>query len=529
MNNKNITISLFGFSNEGSKELMTRLESELPGFLEERNLAAIINPVIMNGGQYDMLKASMEDDVVIFDGSVELSDGVTSKWDSNYEAANAAAVALDNVLVVSRTPLPMNYRCLSSNVPELGREPLDEDGKKKKYYTNDDIVKWVKSELDNMLNDRRIPVPDKFKMKLPPFDELHTVSETLQPMMEQKYQDAIDFVRKKRVGGAFVSYRTKYYGDVAYHDFFVKDLPNFIRDYHKNPNYPVTIYGPGQVTYEFMTEQRRWNVAKFVDDKIFEVDEVWIYETEDYYDSWWTQAEFISLIYKKSNGMRLPKIIVFRYNSDSNKLEASEVDGCFVPNVSDKTRRELARFYANADGYNENHENMRSIRELDKESQEMFFEYMQGMQGAVLNSPMMSGLLGKNTFESFMESVNSHVYDESFTDCRIAECPVCKNQVHYTRENFNDEFVMRFIHINMYDSRADNESVRERGLFTVTKDEMEKIESNQGCECPYCKTHFRLKKADESDTLFQWWPIRVGRRTGPSGEIIEKVVMWEVV
>ena len=548
-----ITISVFVFSSstlsfgDSKIDLYSKISKEIPKTLSELGYNCVLRPPIIDGNQYDMLKACMEDDIVIFDGSIEKDEN--GNWDSNYAAATANAMAMDNVLVVSRTRLPFNYQALRTNVPELGQEKRDNYGNPCYEYSNDDIILWMKSELEKMSKPSivmkengstielqpRLPVPDRFKMIIPPLDKLGNVMNDLFSKQNDRMKDSIEFMNSIRKRGAFISYRSHYYNEKYYGINAGEDLVKIIKDRHNDENYPVTIYAEGEIASEFMTEQKRWGVEKFVDNKLRNVDEVWIFETGDedgfgYYDSWWTCGEIISLMYMKACGYTLPKIYVCRYDNDSQTLiiPTKEEDDNYIPNLTNELLRELARYFANADGANEMMSNMRDLRKKSIIVQRLAYYSMKKLERAILPKELQDTAKEENGFKAYKESLYSHVYDESFTDNHIAFCPPNKKvSKPITIKDFeNPKFIWNFIRINSeMENGAFKEEVEQRGYFSITPEEMKEIIKNKQWICK--KMNNRIIKIKEAaHPIFQWWPIRRGQKTGPSGVIIEPTTNW---
>lgn len=525
-----LTVTILGFDTEKGHDLDLKLRKALTEMLSQFEL--VIHPTIWNGVQFDWLKACMEDDLVFFDASIEEVNG---SYDSNWEAACDNAMTMDHILVLSRSRLPNNYRAIRTNVAEIGQEKRDESDNPICIYSNDEIIAWVEKQLDIMLRDNRIPVKPELKLGIPSFEALSTVSQEMMEVLNRKMEDAMDYDHRTKQKGAFISYRSYYYRH-EYHGMSVQDLAAQIRKNHGDENYPVTIYAEKQLSFEFMTEQRRWGVIDFIDHKLREVDEVYIFETgpEDgygYYDSWWTNGEIISLMYIKSN-QSLPKIFVCHYDESLQQMVIEKKGLDYIPDLSRRAITELARYFANAAGANENMENMRMLRQLDEESQRQCFEWQQQLFGSLYLQPAMVEALKDNTFESFRASFMSHVYDLSFTDNRIASCPHCGSQRrHLTIDDFrNDQIVLDFIDVNSEtDHGRKKAEIQARGFFSISLEEMKEIEQSHIWHCPRCNTPIHVRPIPDSQSQYQWWPIRTGMRTGPNDVIIEKVQNWEIV
>ena len=534
-----LSITILGLDTDKGRDLVERLKAALPQVLTEVGFADSTISVVYNGQQYDMLKACMADDLVIFDASIELNE--YGSWDSNYAAATANPCALDNILVVSRTRLPFNFSVLRTNVPELGQNDKDSQGRLITEFTNNSIVEWVKSEIKQMsepfkpseLSDTlppRIPVNKDLKFNVPPFEQLGAVDSSFYEIQEKKMLDSLDYMAAKRKG-AFISYRSYYYKQ-KYHGKTAQDLVKLIKDLHNDQNYPVTIYAEGDIAFEFMTEQRRWFVESFVDRKMRTMDEVWIFETNDedgygYYDSWWTQGEIISLMYMKANGSRLPKIYVYYYDEQLGEMRYIQKDESFIPNLTKELNHELSQYFANAEGANEGMENMRTLRSKSFLYKRLAHFAMKQMQKRYMNTETMSKVMDGNDYKTFLNSIYSHVYDKSFTENRIVYYPSIIH--HYTIIDFQrPQFIKAFMHINSArDDGKYKDEIESRGFYSVSPQEMRKIEETGTWQLPNSNDVKRIKKLESPQ--YQWWPIRTGVRTGPNNVLIEKIDNWEFV
>jgi len=85
---------------------------------------------------------------------------------------------------------------------------------------------------------------------------------------------------------------------------------------------PVRYFPPGVLSTELMPEQRRWSILSMIDRFLGPADEVWVYESEAYYNSWWTLGELATLSYRKRQGYRgkqPPKLRIFNPQTDESE------------------------------------------------------------------------------------------------------------------------------------------------------------------------------------------------------------------
>jgi len=299
-------------------------------------------------------------------------------------------------------------------------------------------------------------------------------------------------------------------------------------------------YADGDISKEFMTEQRRWEVVSFVDRRLREVEEVWIFnsypaENTDpktvsaYLDSWWTQGEILALMYIKAGSPKdLPgKIFVF----DPHTGKAEEKGADFIPDLDDGLLQEIARYYSNSDSLssgNESMGNMRLLRNTNGILRRLAFYQMKKIQRKMFSSDSeMSKIADQITYDSYLKSIKSHVYDLSFTANRVAACPNCQCKQVRMEDFRNRSFILDYIKTNSDDPK-DIKEINQRGFFNITETALKVILNNKKWECPQCKAYFVVEHRPDNNQ-YRWWPIRMGQKTGPEGVLIEKIPVYEIV
>ncbi len=535
---KDITITVLGLNSIKGRELVTLIQDEIPTFLLSIGLKCTINPIIYSdcSSQYNMFKASMEDDLVLFDGSIEVDN--CGSWDSNYNTATATPCAQDNILVLSRTRLPLNFPVMRTNVPELGVNDKDINGKSILYFENKDILVWLKNEIATMAKfinignqtlAPRIPVCKDLKCIVPPFEELNKLNNDFFDIQKAKMTDAIEFINATKKKGAFISYRSYYYKTKYKGLVSAQDLASKIKLLHKDSNYPVTLYADGDIANEFMTEQRMWFVESFVEQKLRSSEEVWIFETDNedgysYYNSWWTQGEIIALMYMKASGAKLPKIYVYSYDPQLGEMKYDLKDASFIPDLSEIDFKELSRYFSNSSGTFESMRTMRKIRKMNFLKKRLNYWLIKQLSKKFLPTNSSGGTDEIGNYNSFMESVNSHVYDISFVENRIVMLP---KYAELTIDSFKkSHFIKQFILINSErDDKQHKEEIENRGYISIPPEQMSNIDKAHDFKWGnICKKVQRINY-----NQYHWWPIRSGKRTGPNKVIIEPIRNWEFV
>lgn len=102
-----------------------------------------------------------------------------------------------------------------------------------------------------------------------------------------------------------------------------------------------------------------------LEDHIRTVDEVWVYLTEDYTDSWWTIAEMImtaNLNFERENG----KKIQIRVYDPSKKdfLPEQEIPDFIIPQITEEQHKRLARYLSNTRPDTMGPETLQQVRQM---------------------------------------------------------------------------------------------------------------------------------------------------------------------
>lgn len=302
----NLSVSLFTSPSKEGMALESQLKEDITYYLhlalERANL--LTNKRFQNlvfkvtfssikrcASENEFLKAQLEDDLVIFDGSLE-DDNL--KLGDNYSCTCHAPYLMDNVMVVSRTVLPINYIPNTTNVHPIG------DGEKntdqldrlilKKSYTNEEIGLWLTNMFCEWVIDGRLPRKSEYKRNLPPLGVLFDGKndEKAVQWIVKKLTDVSEktkiYSKNRYEHTAFISYRS-FYAMNKSNGYSVEDLKQYILDYHKelNPDekWNVLYYSQGTLAQDCMTEYRRWGLMTYVDNIFKDVPEVWILNTHD--------------------------------------------------------------------------------------------------------------------------------------------------------------------------------------------------------------------------------------------------------
>ena len=304
----------------------------------------------------EFIRAELYSDLVIFDGSLEEDDCI--KLGDNYACIRHACYLMDNVVVVSRTELPLNFipNSFQTNVLPVGEELMESHQfYSDKICTNADIIRWLKKHLATLFQENRLPRKQQFKISKDSlsYEDIFTNPINIVECNDKIYSQTKHYLKNRYEHTAFISYRSYYYDNLC-NGFNVKKLEQIILEYHKkiNPNeaWKVLYYHSGSLTQDCLTEYRRWGLVNYIENIFKKVDEVWIFDTQQttdgnsYWDSWFTQSEFISLMSIKES---LPELCpnIIHFDAISGKF-APLTD---LPQIPKELSKNLSVIMANSD------------------------------------------------------------------------------------------------------------------------------------------------------------------------------------
>jgi hypothetical protein len=283
----------------------------------------------------DYAAACWNRDVVVLDATRE------RKGEHNYEVI--MPTALDHVLAVSRNYLPLNFSVLRDSI-------FDPQSKTLLYaapfypgtQSNGKLIRWLELQLNDL------------KPRLPrPKDERGMFGATLRG--GPRTYDLVDQMRH-RDGQVFISYRSTDSDHVA-------ALTRRIEagEFHGGQPKAARYFPPALLSDELATEQRRWQILSMIDRFIGPADEVWVYESESYYDSWWTLGELATLAHRREVGYRgqpPPALKIFSPKED----RVRDAPENFLPQMTREQNKRMARWYANCDTASMGPEGVAAIR-----------------------------------------------------------------------------------------------------------------------------------------------------------------------
>lgn len=516
----NIIINVFACSSPNSIKLVELLLQKckdslyqyILSLLEEKHENPInveINSIHSEAPEYEFHKAVLYSDVVIFDGSLE-EDGIA--LGENYACIPHAPYLMDNVIVVSRTELPINFipNACQTNVVPIGEETKEErERNPQKHYTNEEIIEWLKGCLATMIKEGRLPRNPEFKIAKEQLTDYNTILNyfnKIYPLTEGNKKNRYEHT-------AFISYRS-YYGEHKSNGYSIKDLEKVILDYHKEHNptekWRVMFYASGSLALaqDCPTEFHRWRLLTYIENRMKQVDEVWIFNTHDstygpsYWDSWFTQGEIISLMNLKQY---LPNSCPDVYMFDTTQKNFERITE--LPVLNKKSHNSLAITMANTDAEYGDVSAYQKVSFL-KENWQLLPTWIRWSLSLYIR--LFFGTSLKKQF-------SSHSYDRSFWTNRIVTCTDCCKTGHnldsFSDENFIEEF------INLSSLPIGNNY----GVFTLSEEEFQDALNKGVVTCPNCGKCFKISELNQYYYIWE-------RKTSQSMEhrYIEKVQAYNI-
>lgn len=520
MKGNEYVITVFASATKYGKDLVSKINNDVfrvfvdarlttEGLTDVKSVVKVIYPSDSEHNTIHFQVYQKQSDIVIFDASIEEDEN--GLLGDNYKCATHAPYFNSNVLVVSRTVLPLNFIPHTTNVLPFGENfNIDEDGKIQPIvsYTNDSIVGFIQEKVAILIHNL-----------------VSGISFNDDPDNSVKKDPQLYLSNGEKV--AFISYRSYYYDDShKCNGANVETLKQYILDYHKAENsdeqWKVLFYPPGGLSQDCPTEYLRWALFTYVNNVFIHVDEVWIFDTKStdeksYWDSWFTQGEFLSLMYLQ-RGMpdHMPKVYLYNpHTGISTELKS-------LPTISDVESRELSLLEANSDILWGDYAALRNvILFLDKWNSYGSFKKSLWHLGAKSLS-LIAKLFWKGIPPTDFDRMSKeHAYQLDFLTNRIFSCPNCIITGHNIESFKNESFIHQFIRIGDKDNPAS-------GFFTLDKDEFIEAIERGYVECPSCHKRIMIKRNPSQDFyLWKKWTAR----TNPENNdwYIEKVPAYSVI
>ncbi|WP_421794652.1 hypothetical protein [Haliscomenobacter sp.] len=324
--------------------------------------------------QSEFNSACIKQDVVFVDASVELAGT------HNYAAFTAQPQAYDHVLVASRTYLPQNFYGLR----EGGAPPYPFS------QNNQAIMAWIREQVADLLPN--LPRTGK-----------NIWSTGLRGPLKDLEKARVRASQQHQI---FVSFRNSVHKQA-------KDLQQQLASgkFHQGVKQGVLLLSPGELAYqdEVLSYLQRWEILSIIEEKMRTVKEVWILESDQYYQSWWTSGEMVLMAYFQAVSKRRPLLKVYHPKTQKVEVEPAGV----VPELSYEQRRSLDRLLSTAGRTRgaETAQKMREFASIPLIGRSAFFNHpafsLEWTQQRVFEEPTNTGYSWKNALnpDLFIEMV----------------------------------------------------------------------------------------------------------------------------
>lgn len=274
--------------------------------------------------QADFLVAVHRDDIVVVDCTIP--EILTQS--SVYPLLVAQINIFDHILCFSRNYFPLNV------IPRR-QFSLEE---KNKENGKELISDWLKTQIDDIL--KKIDNAEdgsyyNYRTELDLTDGENVLKE-VNTMLEKALE--YNKLNTENCARIFISYRNRHHDKV---ENFVSNIKKYSKSHEESG---FCVIPPGKLCFDFeaLTPMRRWMLTGLLDDRIRKSVEVWVYGTQDYWESWWTLAELLLVIY--FNQTSTDRKITIKYIDVKDNCRVKELPVKLPEKLTDAQIKQFARF-----------------------------------------------------------------------------------------------------------------------------------------------------------------------------------------
>lgn len=392
-----------------------------------------------NNSRDEFIKVFRNSSLIILDCSLDKEGGHI------YRALHEWIKTKKKYIIVSRTPIPRNILAFHQYVPMHG-----------KTFSNEDIQQWLTTNLPIIL-ERELANPSKMLSSFTGFYQV--------PNLKYDY---------------FISFRGSQ----------ERQVEQWKTAYENESASKVKMVETGEYSYptECLTLQQMWEGVAKLQYVMWNIGKVLIYKSEDYFDSFWTSSEFLS-------------IVSYHYPIQNNI-----VSGIYL--IDDNTVNPLK---INSE--------LMNIRRTNKEEKQIFKHLLNNSDPYVVGPETRLKPQGaQKIIAPILRLLIGHYKPEfsgkNWWDIVRVPCPNCKPLKRTPKE------VDWLKHLSTY--KTDANTVDYFGYFPVSEDDL-----NRGVvNCPSCKKSIKLENKRDPRTL--WMPI-LSTEKDQDRAVITALPLWEVI
>lgn len=253
--------------------------------------------------QFDFLQAVYRDTATIVDATIP--DDLTLS--TVYPILTAHVNILDHALVFSDKHYDDGTQILPLNIcPQRSMSLYDKD------FLGLDFLGWLCIQLEDLREHQyyeRIGIESVEKLidyKYP---------------MERIMSDSLELHKPKKGFKKQIK--------MSYRNVYSQEVALFMRREEAKGEVEIKVLPPGSLCddYEVLTPMRKWMIAGIIENHIRSVDEVWVYYTDDYVNSWWTLVEVVMVAYINHDRAEKDKVKVKVYDVVKKRFMVENENG----------------------------------------------------------------------------------------------------------------------------------------------------------------------------------------------------------
>jgi len=296
--------------------------------------------------QFDFLQAVYRDTVTIVDATIP--DDLTLS--TVYPLLTVHVNLLDHILVFSDRQYEDGIEIM----------PLNICPQRKRYWLlNKDLLVWLREQLYDLKNHQYY---ERFEI-----ESIEKLIDLKYPM-ERIIEDSLE-LHKMHLRGmkrVMISYRNSY----------SQEVENWRKEVEEAGDIEIKCLPPGSLLddYEVLTPMRRWMLAGVIENHMRSVDEVWVYYTDDYDNSWWTLVDLVMVAYINYNREEKDKIRFRVYDAQMHRFMEEHEHPTFLHiQLSHSQHQRILRLLSNtrSNTYEDSNLSSLCIRFLDQHYREI--------------------------------------------------------------------------------------------------------------------------------------------------------------
>ena len=248
--------------------------------------------------QFDFLQAVYRDTATIVDATIP--DDLTLS--TVYPLLTAHINILDHILVFSDKQYEDGLHIL----------PLNITPQRMKTGKDKDLLVWLRAQLEDLKEHQYY---ERFEI-----ESIEKLADYKLPM-EKVMSASLELHKPKKGNKKRVM--------ISYRNSCSKDVELFRKQEEAKGEVEINVLPPGSLcdNYEVLTPMRKWMLVGVIENHIRSVDEVWVYYTDDYANSWWTLVDMVMVAYINHDRAEKDKVKVKVYDVVKKRFMVENENG----------------------------------------------------------------------------------------------------------------------------------------------------------------------------------------------------------